>query len=218
MMTRLIFLALLPTTLCGCAGYKLTPIPPSVAANAHAEGSTPPREGYIFYAPRAYLLGTLRSGSANSRATANGRTATPPPGFAEDPAAPKTSDDRAQPGPASSAGASAATLYSYDFQVIYLPDYGRPFRFTSYEFLAKSELNISFKDGWMFTGAESSVDSTVALGHVVELAKAAAGLLLSDSQDTPPDSMILYELTHEGGRPKLRQVDIDKLIEHKTGQ
>ncbi len=54
-------------------------------------------------------------------------------------------------------------------QVFTLPDYERPYRFTRYEFLAKSELEIAFEEGWRFTGAKSSTDSTAVPAAIVSL-------------------------------------------------
>jgi len=91
---------------------------------------------------------------------------------------------------------------AYDFEIVYLPDYERPFRFKQYEFLAKSELKIAFEDGWKFTGAESKTDTTGALDAIVELAKTAAGPLgAAADQDELPKN-VLFRIDIRDGKPE----------------
>lgn len=58
----------------------------------------------------------------------------------------------------------------YVYEIKYFKDYERPYRFTRQEFLAKNDLKITFQDGWMFTGAESSTDTTGVVTSLVDLA------------------------------------------------
>lgn len=84
----------------------------------------------------------------------------------------------------------------YSASIVYLPDFQRPYRFTRYTLLAKSDLNINFKDGWMFTGAESKTDTTAFTSGLVDLAKSAVGIL---SQEDRTDDTL----------PKLFRIDFD---------
>lgn len=139
-------LSLATITLGGCAGYRLTPLERSVDTGG-AAGSvhTPGTEGYVFYAPSPYLLGTLQG----------------------------TKDGN--PG--------------YDYKIIFLPDYDRPYRFTRFNTLAQSDLKISFAEGWMFTGAESSVDTTALLGLATALVEK---LPFAPTASSP--AVVLYRL------------------------
>lgn len=80
---------------------------------------------------------------------------------------------------------------TYDFKLIYLPDYNRPFRFTRYEFLAKSDLDVTFTDGWQFTNAKSTTDTTAAFSTLVDLAKGVVGTL-DATKPLPP--IILFRI------------------------
>ncbi|MEK6702330.1 MAG: hypothetical protein AABZ53_08710 [Planctomycetota bacterium] len=146
-------------SLSGCAGYSLTPL----ATDAH----DPSKEGYVFYAPAPFLMGTLKS----------------PPAAAGEKTAPA----------------------SYDFKIVYLPDRSRPYRFTRYECLAKSDLKITFTDGWLFTGAESSTDSTQALTAIVDLAKLAAGAALPGAA---PAGVLLWRIDVNGAQVSVVRVTV----------
>ncbi len=84
---------------------------------------------------------------------------------------------------------------TYEYKIVYLPDMERPYRFTQYEFLAKSELKIAFEEGWKWTGAESKTDSTAVPSALVELAKSAADAALRTPADSSGSVYTLYRLT-----------------------
>lgn len=161
--------------LTGCAGYNLKPIAPGSSTH------NPSREGYVFYAPAPFLMGTLKA-----------------------------------PAPAAGGGggaAAGAAAVQYDFKIVYLPDSARPYRFTRYEFLAKSNLKITFADGWLFTGAESSTDTTQALTALVdllELGKGIATAALNENQPLP--TILLYRIDINGNDAALVRVPIKDSI------
>ncbi|MEO1009569.1 MAG: hypothetical protein AAFX79_13485 [Planctomycetota bacterium] len=100
-------------------------------------------DGYIFYEPELFLIARMRSESIQKL---------------EDNL--ETQD-------------KSLLLDTYELEVIYLPDYSRPYRFSQYEFFAKSELKITFENGWMFTGAESKTDTTAILDLLAAALQAA---------------------------------------------
>jgi hypothetical protein len=133
--------------LSGCAGYRLTPITPD---QARCDRDSQP-EGYVFYAPKPYLLGLGKTGDSGT---------------------------------------------VFEFEVVYLPDQSKPYRFTRYELFAKSDLNITFEDGWKFTGAESKTDSTPALTALAGLANAALPGIFADRGK--PADVLLWEINTDG--------------------
>lgn len=165
--------------LTGCAGYRLEPTTPEDAAAVHRSSQT--KEGYIFYEPHPYVMGTLKGSKA---------------------------DDK---------GTSA----EYDFQLVYLPDYDRPYRFTRYETLAKNDLKITFANGWMFTGAESSTDSTAALSAIADLIKAGIAAM-NVGAGQAPEPVILYRLEYGSSKDEpgktyfLRKIDLIETRRSKT--
>lgn len=191
-MFRKVIAVLMLPALAGCAGYKLTPISTDQVRKAH-EDSGP--EGYIFYAPQAYLLGVLRPDKASElfKAQVSG---TPQPDMQEDPKL-AGQDPRTT--------ALVAATEAYDFRIVYLPDTTRPYRFTRYEFFAKSELKLVFEDGWKLTGAESKTDSTAALTALVELAKGGVGILGGEATGKGLPGVVLYRID-TGSKPALAQV------------
>jgi hypothetical protein len=97
---------------------------------------------------------------------------------------------------------------NYEFKLIYLPDYARPYRFTQYEFFAKSDLKIAFEDGWKFTGADSKVDTTAALSSLVELAK---GAIKTASTTKPSPVLYRVEWDSTAKKMKLERTEMDGL-------
>ena len=97
----------------------------------------------------------------------------------------------------------------YKFDLVYLPDYTRPYRFTRYEVLAKSNLKIAFENGWKFTGAESSTDSTAAFAALVDLAKSTVAAL-DRPAGAEPDPIVLYRIDLRADSPQLTKVSFPK--------
>ncbi len=97
-------------------------------------------------------------------------------------------------------------------KIVYLPDFDRPYRFTRHEFLAKSELDVRFEDGWRFAGASSKTDSTAALSSLASLA-GSLGIRAADGPETTriyrirsgrtPFLKLVYEFPSGGGHPRV---------------
>ncbi len=92
--------------------------------------------------------------------------------------------------------ADGSVSAAYDFQIVYLPDYERPYRFTRYEFLAKSDVSTTFQNGWMLTGAESKTDTTAAVSSLVDFVKAVADIvpLSGDGDASTLPGVVLYRI------------------------
>lgn len=168
MITRACFVVVV-CILVGCADYNLTPI--SMDEAQHAHNGPGVKEGYIFYAPKPYLVGTYQG----------------------------LSEDTEEP--------------IYKFELRYLPDYSKPFRFTRNVFLSKFDLDIAFEDGWQFTGAKSKSDTTAALAELVKLAEAGAKFIPLDEDPSGKKAtpqFIFFEITADSqGRPKIERVTVD---------
>jgi hypothetical protein len=153
-MSRVLIVCVIFALVPGCAGYRLTPMTPEGANEAHTR---PDREGYIFNAPAPFLIG--------SRVVKDG-------------------------------------VSTYDFKIVYLPDYKRPYRFTRYEFLAQSSLDITFQEGWRFDGAKSTSDSTAT---VAALAEVAGSILAMREAEAAPADLVIFRI-NPSERPALQQV------------
>lgn len=95
----------------------------------------------------------------------------------------------------------------YTFKIEYLPDHSRPYRFTQYEVLAKSELKVTFANGWQFTGAESKTDSTAALTALVELAKTISPMDMRQNVREAP-SLVMFRIVVNGAQTTLQPVTL----------
>lgn len=90
-----------------------------------------------------------------------------------------------------------AVLKGYQFSVVYLPDYSRPYKVRTQNFLAKSDIQFTFKDGWMFTNIADKSDNTTIASDLIKAAQAILpGLRGIDgaanaTSDTVP---VLYEI------------------------
>lgn len=83
---------------------------------------------------------------------------------------------------------------TYKFEIIHLPNFDRPYRFTRHEFLAKSEVDFKLENGWMFAGAKSWSDSTAALTALAGLAETALGLSSLNAEGAPPPAAVLFRI------------------------
>jgi len=77
-----------------------------------------------------------------------------------------------------------------------------PYRFTRYEFLAQSSLDITLQEGWRFDGAKSTSDSTAT---VAALAEVAGSILAMREAEAAPADLIIFRI-NPSERPALTQV------------
>ena len=88
------------------------------------------------------------------------------------------------PGSAGADGAAAQSKPAVTVTPVYLPNYQKPYRLTTHNFLAKADFNFSFENGWKLTQISDKADnSTVAntlAGQLQTILSAAgAGVRLS---------------------------------------
>ena len=81
---------------------------------------------------------------------------------------------------------------------IWLPNYQKPYRLTTHNFLAKADFTFSFENGWKLTqiadkGDNSTVANTLA-GQLTTVLK-AAGVSMKLTGQTPQTRVILYRPT-----------------------
>jgi hypothetical protein len=82
---------------------------------------------------------------------------------------------------------------------IYLPNYQKPYRVTTHNFLAKADFTFNFENGWKLTsiadkGDSSTVANTLA-GQLTTALKAAEGLRVPSPQEPTKTRAILYRPT-----------------------
>jgi len=141
-------LAATAVVLAGCASYKIQP----VSKDTDPWNGVAHPEGYVFYQPELYFLVT----SAPPKAAGD----PPPPADKGD----KLMSEDAKPAPAPT---SAPTL---TVTPIYLPNPDKPYRVTTFNFLAKSDFTFNFKDGWQLTSiADKADNSGVAIALVGQM-------------------------------------------------
>jgi hypothetical protein len=84
---------------------------------------------------------------------------------------------------------------------VWLPNYQKPYRVTTHNFLAKADFTFNFENGWKLTsiadkGDNSTVANTLA-GQLTTVLK-ATGLGMMASQQPPPKTrFILYRPTFD---------------------
>ncbi|MGD0017227.1 MAG: hypothetical protein ABSC38_06915 [Verrucomicrobiia bacterium] len=79
---------------------------------------------------------------------------------------------------------------------IYLPNPKKPYRVTTFNFLAKSDFAFNFKDGWQLTSIADKADSSTIASTVAGklntiLSTTVAGVLGSTTNQPPPKTMFL---------------------------
>jgi hypothetical protein len=132
-----------------------------------------PGAGYVFYQPELYFLVT----SAPSKIT--GDTA---------------------PAKASAADGPAA---SFSVTPLYLPNPGKPYRVTTFNFLAKSDFTFNFKDGWQLTSiadkADNSGAATALVGQMKTILDAAVKGVAPGPGNPPPRTFLLHPKFNDAG-------------------
>jgi len=174
-------LASLALSLSGCASYTIQPIASS-ELNKWNEGNL--NKGYVFYQPELYFLVTSTSSKAGGDSVST--NAVPAEESKNNPAV-STND---VPGA------------SFSVTPIYLPNPERPYRVTTFNFLAKSDFTFNFKDGWELTSiADKADNSTVATAMVGQLQTmlAAATKLMAASEKPLPKTFLLHPEFNDAG-------------------
>jgi hypothetical protein len=163
-------LALVSIYLCGCASYSINPIAPSETAKW---GDA--KEGYVFYQPELYFLVTPAGGGKATAADEKG----------------KKEDEKKDPSKEPKAEDKATGL---SVTPIYLPNPAKPYRVTTFNFLAKSDFAFNFKDGWQLTSISDKADNTTVantLAGELKTILGAAGVGIA-SMKQPVDSFLLH--------------------------
>jgi hypothetical protein len=132
-------LAAAALALVGCASYTIQPVA-STELKKWNEGKLD--KGYLFYQPELYFLVTF----------------TPPKATGDTAPTNRASADEAQKNPAASTNENQSLTFSVT--PIYLPNPNKPYRVTTFNFLAKSDFTFNFKDGWQLTSIADKADNS----------------------------------------------------------
>jgi hypothetical protein len=123
--------------LAGCATYTIQPVSAKKLDKQWNSGDA--EKGYVFYQPELYFLVTPV-------------------------AAPKSSTNSVATGKAIDSGANNGDAFSVT--PIYLPNPNKPYRVTTFNFLAKSDFAFNFKDGWQLSSIADKADNTTIANTV----------------------------------------------------
>src|SRR4051812_13181728 len=142
-------------------------IKPIVAEDPSKWGGEKAEEGYVFYQPELYFLVT----------PAGGAKATP-------------ADEKEKKDPKADDKAAGLTVTP-----IYLPNPAKPYRVTTFNFLAKSDFAFNFKDGWQLTSISDKADNTTVantLAGELKTILAAGGIGFVAMEKTQAESFLLH--------------------------
>jgi hypothetical protein len=171
-------LAATALSLAGCASYTIQPIA-SKELNKWNEEKLD--KGYVFYQPELYFLVT----STPPKAT-GGTASTNAP-----------SADEAEKSSTASPNEGQGT---FSVTPIYLPNPNKPYRVTTFNFLAKSDFTFNFKDGWQLTSiadkADNSGVATALVGQMKTILDAAARLV---PEKPLPQTFLLHPEFNDAG-------------------
>ncbi|MGA2138181.1 MAG: hypothetical protein ABSH14_04890 [Verrucomicrobiia bacterium] len=142
---RLSLISLIAFCLAGCATYTIQPVSARKLDKQWNSGDA--EKGYVFYQPELYFLVT--------------------PVVA--PKSPSNNVSTAKPD--SSADSSAA----FSVTPIYLPNPNKPYRVTTFNFLAKSDFAFNFKDGWQLSSIADKADNTTIANTIAGELKTILG-------------------------------------------
>ena len=203
--------------LSGCATIT------AVQVDADGKQVTDAAEGIRYYLPRPYLLVTELPVSPQSSTSPTG-AATKSGDDSSKGSSPQNSTSSSQPQTAAPASSTAdtsfsATMASYSVKLIYLPDYkhAMALKISAGAFGSISS-SPTLQDGWMLTGASSSIDSgtSAALTAVAGLAtgggssskgSSAKGAVAPTNTDDAPKSI-------NSNNPALKDFGTVKLISY----
>ncbi|MGA2178174.1 MAG: hypothetical protein ABSH15_01135 [Verrucomicrobiota bacterium] len=170
-------------SLVGCASYTIQPIA-SKELNKWNEGKLD--TGYVFYQPELYFL----------------VTSTPPKAAKDTAITNAPSVDEAKKSPAASPNEGPSTTFSVT--PIYLPNPDKPYRVTTFNFLAKSDFTFNFKDGWQLTSiadkADNSGIATALVGQMKTILDAVTAQNLTSGSAKPlPKTFLLHPEFDDAG-------------------
>ncbi|MGB7748770.1 MAG: hypothetical protein WBN75_15960 [Verrucomicrobiia bacterium] len=181
-MKKIIRLIAIPTLvgaaffLAGCASYTIQP----VSKDTDPWNGTTHTQGYVFYQPELYFLVT----SAPAKAAGDTSPTT-------------DKGDKPVPDDAKPVPAPAPTL---TVTPIYLPNPDKPYRVTTFNFLAKSDFTFNFKDGWQLTSiADKADNSGVATALVGQMATIMKTVKIMAVPAQPLPKSFLLHPNYSGG-------------------
>jgi hypothetical protein len=162
-------IAAITFVLAGCASYTIKPVA-SKELDKWKAGTL--GEGYVFYQPELYFLVTGTPPKAAGDASTNAVSA---------------DEVKKDAAPSPNEGQSA----TLNVTPIYLPNPEKPYRVTTFNFLAKSDFTFNFKDGWQLTSiadkADNSGVATALVGQMKTILDAVAkGPFMTPKQLPPP--------------------------------
>ncbi len=182
-LTAIPILAAAALALVGCASYTIQPVA-SADLKKWNEGKLD--QGYLFYQPELYFLVTSTPAKATGDTNATNRA----------------SADETKKNPAGSANENQSLTFSVT--PIYLPNPNKPYRVTTFNFLAKSDFTFNFKDGWQLTSiadkADNSGMATALVGQMKTLADTAMAMSArSGVEKTIPKTFLLHPEFDDAG-------------------
>ena len=178
----------------GCASYTIQPI---ASGDLDKWSNDKLDKGYVFYQPELYFLVTATSPKASGAATA--ANATPMDEIEKASTnAPATEETTKAP----AASASEGQSLTFSVTPIYLPNPQRPYRVTTFNFLAKSDFTFNFKDGWQLTSiadkADNSGVATALIGQVQSMLNAVTKASSGPSEKIPRTFLLHPKFNNDG--------------------
>lgn len=82
--------------------------------------------------------------------------------------------------------------------IVYLPNKQRPYRVSTYAWLATADIKLTYRDGWLLTNAESNVDTASVAKAVIEAVGDSVSLF-TDEREPSSTTVTFYRLKFDGG-------------------
>ena len=95
------------------------------------------------------------------------------------------------PTPAAPKAGETNAAVTYGVTPLFLPNPARPYRLTTFNFLAKSDFTFNFKDGWQLSSIADKADNTTLANTIsgeLQTLLNAGGLRAVPGQVAPPES------------------------------
>lgn len=146
----------------GCASYSIERLKP---VSSKDWGNQRHNKGFLFYQPELYFI-----------------LAPEPPKDTNAAAAPKPKQGTTADQQTEEKSTKQSGQPQYSVKAVYLPNYKKPYKVSTFNFLAKSDFTFSFADGWQLTAISDKSDNTTVANSVVGqlktiLTAAGAGFL-----------------------------------------
>jgi hypothetical protein len=152
--------------LAGCAGVSITPLSPEEAAAAHRPGASR-RDGYVIYEPQVLFMATRVAAAVSP------------------------------PKPAAEGGdvrpADVVRIDGWEIRRVVMPDYSRPYRVHPYAFLAKTDFDFDYQEGWMLSHQKATLDSTAVISLLTEALKKLPSFMAADTSQGQPQ-VVFFKL------------------------